>query len=315
MLARAVDAWWAQQGEPDPWFVVEAGAGTGTLARAVLAAEPVCSPALRYVLVERSAALRANHGDHLPVEPPSWAFAGVPGSDEVVVAPGVGPIAVSLPELPEPAIEGVVLANELLDNLAFALGERVLGGWAEIWVTADDGDFEELVVPARPHVAEVAEALAPDAALGARVPVQVGATAWLAAALDRVEAGRVVVIDYARTTAEMARESPPPWLRTYARHERAGSPLEAPGTCDITVDVAIDQLARVREPTSVRPQAEFLAAYGIDELVAEGRAQWAGQAAVGGLAALRARSRVREAEALTDPAGLGGFTVLEWVVP
>jgi hypothetical protein len=24
------------------------------------------------------------------------------------------------------------------------------------------------------------------------------------------------------------------------------------------------------------------------------------------------RSRVREAEALTDPAGLGGFTVLEW---
>ena len=27
------------------------------------------------------------------------------------------------------------------------------------------------------------------------------------------------------------------------------------------------------------------------------------------------RSRVREAEALTDPAGLGGFLAIEWEVP
>jgi len=29
---------------------------------------------------------------------------------------------------------------------------------------------------------------------------------------------------------------------------------------------------------------------------------------------MKARSRVREAEALLDPNGLGGFTVLEWRV-
>ena len=29
---------------------------------------------------------------------------------------------------------------------------------------------------------------------------------------------------------------------------------------------------------------------------------------------MRARSRVREAEALVDPSGLGGFSVVEWVV-
>jgi hypothetical protein len=34
---------------------------------------------------------------------------------------------------------------------------------------------------------------------------------------------------------------------------------------------------------------------------------------VGDLAALRARSRVREAEALLDPDGLGAFRVVEWV--
>ena len=33
---------------------------------------------------------------------------------------------------------------------------------------------------------------------------------------------------------------------------------------------------------------------------------------IGDLQAVRARSRVTEAAALTDPAGLGGFAVLEW---
>ena len=40
-----------------------------------------------------------------------------------------------------------------------------------------------------------------------------------------------------------------------------------------------------------------------------------GAASVADLEALRMRSRVNEAEALLDPAGLGGFTVLEWRVP
>ena len=49
VIARALDAWWAEQAHPDPWFVIEAGAGAGTLARAVLAAEPGlrAGPALR----------------------------------------------------------------------------------------------------------------------------------------------------------------------------------------------------------------------------------------------------------------------------
>ena len=81
----------------------------------------------------------------------------------------------------------------------------------------------------------------------------------------------------------------------------------------IPTSAALDQLAAVHEPTTVRTQAQFLALHGIDDLVAEGRRVWAESAHVGDLAALRARSRVREAEALTDASGLGGFTVVEWV--
>jgi SAM-dependent MidA family methyltransferase len=46
-VARALDTWWVELGRPDPYTVVEAGAGTGALANSVLAAEPACRSALR----------------------------------------------------------------------------------------------------------------------------------------------------------------------------------------------------------------------------------------------------------------------------
>src|SRR4051812_20897740 len=58
-VARALDRLWRVLDQPDPFFVVEAGAGNGRLAREVLRAAPACLAALRYVLVERSAPLRA----------------------------------------------------------------------------------------------------------------------------------------------------------------------------------------------------------------------------------------------------------------
>jgi hypothetical protein len=64
----------------------------------------------------------------------------------------------------------------------------------------------------------------------------------------------------------------------------------------------------------VSTQADWLRSHGIDELVEEGRRGWDAGATTGDLAALKARSRVREAEALLDPEGLGAFLVAEWVV-
>ena len=68
----------------------------------------------------------------------------------------------------------------------------------------------------------------------------------------------------------------------------------------------------MKRPVLDRSQVDWLRAWGIDELVAEGRAEWSERARVGDLAAMQARSRVSESEALLDPAGLGGFRVLEW---
>ena len=103
------------------------------------------------------------------------------------------------------------------------------------------------------------------------------------------------------------------WLRTFRGNRAGGHPLDGPGTQDITSDVAIDQLQLDHRADRVRRQADLLAELGLDELE-EGRRVWAERAHAPDVAALRARSRVREAEALTDPAGLGAFVALEWDV-
>jgi SAM-dependent MidA family methyltransferase len=297
--------------------VVDAGAGPGTLCRTVLAARPACTPALRYVLVERSAAQRRRHAESLRLEDPALAFAPVdPDTERPVTGSPDGPICVSLAALPRVAGPAVVIANGLLDNLPFGLAERRGGRWCEVRVGWEmPGRFRERVVPLEDERAGLLDRLAPDVPDGARVPLQDAARRWLREALAVAgvgRGGRVVVVDYGATTADLARRPPAEWLRTYRSHARGGDYLHGLGTQDVTVEVAFDQLALVRAPTVEHSQGEWLRAWGLDELVAEARAAWTGRAAVGDLAALTARSRVTEAAALTDPAGLGAFRVLEW---
>jgi SAM-dependent MidA family methyltransferase len=325
VVARALDAWWRTMGAPDPFVVVEAGAGSGTLCRTVLAAAPECAAALRYVLVERSAAQRRLHAEHLRLEDPALAFAPVdPDTEAPVAGSPTGPICVSLPELPRVAGPAVVLANELLDNLPFGLAERREGAWCEVRVdvaaaagagagSGGGGRLIERAVLLDPERAAALDRLAPEAPDGARVALQAAARAWLRDALAVAgHGGRVVVVDYATTTAAMATRPQEEWLRTYRGHARGGGLLDDLGAQDVTCEVAVDQLALVRAPTSDTGQAAWLRAHGLDALVDEARRTWAERAHLGDLPALAARSRVTEADALTDLSGLGSFRVLEW---
>jgi SAM-dependent MidA family methyltransferase len=311
ILANALDQWWRDLGEPDPYVVVEAGAGAGTLARHVLDANPACIAALRYVLVERSERLRDAQHARLPMEPARQVLgpAVVTDPDEGPhPQPGVGPLVTSLTELPQRSFVGAVIANELLDNLPFDLMEKEPLGWAEVRV---DDELRETLVPAATDLALHAERLAPDAPPGARIPLQRAAAAWLREALGVLDRGRIAVVDYAGTTPDMARRPWTEWVRTYRGHGPGGHPLEHLGEQDITCEVAVDQLPT---PDATRRQADFLRAYGIDGLADDARRAWQDRAHIGDLDALKHRSRVGEATALTDPAGLGAFRVLEWEV-
>ena len=314
VVARYLDARWDELGRPDPFVVVEAGAGRGALALAVLAAAPRCAPALRYVLVERSAELRARQGEHLPLVHPFEVLGPQPDPelDSPPPGQGVGPLVCGLEDLPAQRIDGVVLANELLDNVPFRLAERTAEGWAEVRVTLREHRPAELLAALDDTSAELLDRLAPDAQVGSRVPVQDRAAGWLARARELLVRGSVLVVDYASTTADLASRPMGDWLRTYRGHARGGDPLEDPGTQDVTCEVALDQLARVAPPTSDDTQAEWLRRWGIEELVEEGRRAWEAKASAPDLAAMRGRSRAVEAKALTDPDGLGDFRVLEW---
>ncbi|MGQ0832346.1 MAG: SAM-dependent methyltransferase [Microthrixaceae bacterium] len=314
LVARALDAWWTEAGEPAVFTVVEAGAGPGTLAHAILRANPSCAGSLRYVLVERSEAQRGLQAARLALEDPAAVLVPLEDPEDPRsrrVGPG-GPAVVSLAALPRLAPPCVVLANELLDNLPFRLAERRNGAWLEVRVGVDGPDLVEVLVPLSSRDALRLERLAPSALDGARAPIVDAAAGWVRSARQLAGAeGRVVAIDYAcDTTDELASRPAAEWLRTYRLHERGGVPLALLGSQDITVEVPVDQLGA--RPTSSTRQAEWLRQLGLDDVVAKARRQWRERAGVGDLDAVRARSQVSEAAALTDPAGLGAFRVLEW---
>jgi SAM-dependent MidA family methyltransferase len=278
VIARALDAWWKELGSPSQFDVVECGAGPGTLARSILAAQPECVDALHYVAVEISTSQRALHPQ------------GVESRET----------------MPDGPITGVVLANELLDNLPFRLFVFD-GSWMEAFVSqASGGQFVEVL--RTPDV--VPSCLPQTAPLGSRAPIQDAADSWVSDSLAKISNGRLLLFDYcSASTAEIALTPWREWLRTYQDQGRGTHYLTDPGSQDITAQVMIDQL-----PTgfTTSTQAYFLAQWGIDELVREGNAYWESMKTAPDVAAMKMRSRIAEAKSLIDQTGLGAFTALSW---
>jgi SAM-dependent MidA family methyltransferase len=317
LVARALDGWWRDAGAPDPFLVIEAGAGRGRLARDVLAAAPECAGALRYVLVERSPALRAAQQDLLDVEPFEDALGPMVRDEEDAPIPitGMGPIATALDDLPAVGLQGVVFANELLDNLPFRIVERRAGAWWEVRVAVDGDALIESIVPAPDELVAEADLVIADAPGRARVPVPVGLVEWLRGCAAAVRRGRLVVVDYVATGQELVERGEAGWLRTYREHGRGVTALDAPGEQDLTIDVPLEYLVHAAERVGFHlerdlTQDAWLRELGIDDLVAEAREHWDARAHVGDLEAVRHRSRVTEGSALVDPSGLGAHRVL-----
>ena len=279
VIARYLDECWQKLGSPSKFDVVECGAGPGTLARSILAAKPRCLQAINYVAVEVSAAQRALHPKGIE----------------------------SRETMPDHAINGVILANELLDNLPFRL--FVFDGtWMEAFVAqTPDGAFVEVLH----KPTDVPAVLPQTAALGSRVPIQGAACAWVNNALSLIERGSLLLFDYCTdTTVAVATMPWREWLRTYKDHERGGHYLLEPGSQDLTSQVVLDQLPAGFNATT---QAQFLQQWGIEELVLEGNAYWENMSGAPDVAAIKMRSRAVEHGALTDMAGLGGLTCMTWI--
>ena len=277
LIANWLDDLWTKIDKPENFQVIEVGAGCGTLARAILDCKPKCLEHGNYVMVERSEELRKAQ----------------PISEKLF----------STIDVPDAPIVGAVIANELLDNLPFDLLEADGDCWKEVCVGLMDDQLVEILTTEREPPVEVSPLK------GARIPIQTQANNWINGVIEKISSGSLLLIDYGSSTQEMSQRNQESWLRTFKKHNRGTSPLEDVGNQDITVEVAIDQLP---EGAVISTQKQFLENQGINHLVDEGRKIWKESSSVGDLRAVKARSRIVEAEALLDPKGLGGFFVFEW---
>ena len=279
VIGQAIDARWHELDCPEKFTIVEVGAGPGTLARSVFKAGLKSRHAISYIAVESSLAQRNLH------------------SKEVITQD----------QMPSEPFVGMIIANELLDNLPFRL--FVFDSqWQEAFVVERDGKFLEVL-----HAVKDAPAWLPqNPPLGTRLPVQQQAQKWLASSLDLVEHGSLTILDYCMTTQIASTKPWRDWLRTYRQHELGGHYLSQPGEQDITSHVMIDQLEVIAKPTRISRQADWLIEHGLNTLVEEGRTYWQAHAAKPDLQAMLMRSRVSESESLCAREGLGNFTVLEW---
>lgn len=315
VVARVLDNFWEKLGKPDPFFVFDVGAGPGTLANSVLRANAHCATALRYVLVERSTAQRSLHNKYLVLEDRTEIFGSIDyDDDDLQVISSQGPLVTSMAELPAVRVDGVVLANELFDNIPFDIAEFHEQSWQETSVTNHSENIAWSYGPLAETDADWLQTAIDNPVEGMRVPLFRNAQLQLQAFFDVLETGFVLAFDYgAKTTTELGERSPH-WLRTYREHDRGHDPFQQIGDRDITTDVAFDQLARKKKPNLLTAQSEFLQQLGINDLVQEGKQIWQERAAIGDLQALQARSRINEAEALLDPNSLGAFLVATWEI-
>ena len=280
VIARYLDDCWIELGRPHTFDVVEVGAGPGTLARGVFDAKPECLAAMKYIAVEISAAQRELHPNFVE----------------------------SVEVFPEREINGVVLANELLDNLPFRL--FVFDGkWKEAFVAIGDGDkFVEVLR----DVAEIPSVLPQAASLGARAPIQTATSNWLSMVFTCLARGRILVFDYcSESTSDIAASPWRDWLRTYKDHGRGEHYLANPGSQDITVQVMLDQLQNSFPTLTISRQSDWLNRWGIEQLVDEGNQYWKMHKDSPGLAAIKMRSRRIERDSICSDEGLGSFSVME----
>ena len=287
-LARYVEREYERLGRPDDFTVMEAGAGSGSLLEALMGKLDFVP---RAVAVEASRAAREAIATRLP---------------EVAVLP---------PDRSPGRLRGVVIANELVDNLPMAVAVREGDGWSERWVALCGAELALAPAPARREVLAWLDANAAGVAEGGVVECQLEGAEWLGRMIGLLSAGSILVIDYGDTSAGLARRRREGTLRTYRSHHLGPHPLDDPGSADMTADVDFSALVRVARDSGLDcelvRQRQFLTDLGLRDRLRRLRAEELDLARRGDpVERLRVRSKVKEIETLLHPRGLGDFLVM-----
>lgn len=236
LLARQLAESWELLDKPEPFRVVEVGAGDGTLARRVVQAARAVAPfgeALEYETVERSAPARR-----------ALAEAGFPVHETLADAGSAH----------------CVLANEVLDNLPFHRLRRSAGRVVEVVVGEERGRLVEEEADPTPAALE---ALRGPLDEDEERPVSLAALAFLGEVAKSLERGYAFLFDYGFAPGER-----PSAVHAYHRHRVSPDVLADPGRRDVTAAVDLGAVAAEAERLGITVwgpvrQREALLALGI----------------------------------------------------
>lgn len=212
LVARQLAESWESLGRPNPFTVVELGAGDGTLARQILEAVravPELADALDYVAIERT-----------PGQAESLTAAGIDTTGSLSSA---GPIV------------GCVIANEILDNVPFHRLREREGRIVEVLVGIEADHLVEVEGGASPDVTQMLTRPLATAEERPVSPDSVSIIREIAANLDR---GYAFLFDYGFVSGE----APGP-VHAYRGHRVLHEVLEDPGSRDVTAAVDLDAVA------------------------------------------------------------------------
>ncbi len=247
----------AREIAPDPVFdLVEAGAGSGRLARDILdwakLKDPEFYAAVRLSLVEQSPAARAAQAETL--------------------GPHASLLAHSSSGLPAET-HGVIYANELLDAMPTHAVVMTDKGLREVFVDlASERFVERYHELSTPRIAEYLARAGAEMHVGWRAEVNLNAEDWVKHAAESLRRGFIVIIDYGHEERDLYSASHSAGtLTSYKQHSQLADFLQEPGETDITAHVDLSAVTRAAERAGLDvlarlDQTYFMLGLGIADL-------------------------------------------------
>jgi len=222
-LSRAV-AGWAKTFRPDrgKWQLVEAGAGSGILARDTLRALGWWQKP-EFTIIEHSRHLRERQKQNLPrgcrwVTDPSELGSGKPT---------------------------LIYSNELIDAFPCRVFERSLHDWLELHFTISGGRGTGSWQPAKDL--PISSVFDHDWPEGQRLEVHEAFSSWLKVLAANRSIDRLLFIDYGDRSPDLYKRQPKGSLRGYLRQQKLqeGELFKNFGRIDLTADVNFTDIERI----------------------------------------------------------------------
>ena len=250
LVARELRRMWEALDRPDPFTVIEMGAGQGDLAAGAIEAAGPMSHALRWRFVERFPAVVELQRRRLgrAAERAEWA------SSIEEFAPATG----------------CILANEVFDNFPVHLLSGLAGGEVgEVYVGLEGERLVEVIGPlSDPALSAPARDASRYLHEGDRFEVCPGLEQWCREASGSLERGYLLIIDYGDEEPDILTMGTGGTIATFGPVGSGRPWLEHPGMQDITADVNFSALARAAgragfEPRPVVNQGPWLLSLGL----------------------------------------------------